>query len=255
MNSETSAQKQQEESIAGYLAEFFDPVWYTERYGDVAGTGLTPIVHFMRIGVAELRDPNAFFASEWYLEQHPDVRASRMHPLVHYLRSGGAELRDPHPDFDAIWYVDRHPEAIANPLLYHIRIGRGRRYPTKPPAGRQKPAGPELQEAALIASLEGFFDADWYRQSYPDTIASDLEPISHFIRHGIAERRDPNRFFDSRMSAPAGCIRWCIICSPVPQNCAIRTQTLMRHGMQTNTRTPRATRCFIMFARGPRAAT
>src|ERR1700761_6444765 len=55
----------------------------------------------------------------------------------------------------------------------------------------------DKREAEIMASLEGFFDADWYRARYPDVAASDLDPLQHFIRHGAAEKRDPNRFFDT----------------------------------------------------------
>ncbi len=36
----------------------------------------------------------------------------------------------------------------------------------------------------------------WYRARYPDTAASGLEPARHFAEIGLAERRDPNRWFD-----------------------------------------------------------
>ena len=194
---EGPAQDQREGSIARYLEEFFDSVWYTERYSDVAATRLKPVVHFIRIGVAEKRDPNRFFASGWYLDQYPDVKASGMHPLLHYLQSGAAELRNPHPNFNAAWYAGQHPEAATNPLLFHIKTGCAVGYLTAPPTNVQHPAGPASHEAALIEAMTGFFDAAWYQQRYPDTTASNIEPIMHFIRHGIAERRDPNRFFDS----------------------------------------------------------
>ncbi|MEA2727984.1 MAG: hypothetical protein QOF70_2459 [Acetobacteraceae bacterium] len=47
-----------------------------------------------------------------------------------------------------------------------------------------------------MRAMAGFFDSDWYLARNPDILAGDLEPLRHFIRHGIAERRDPNRFFD-----------------------------------------------------------
>ena len=48
-----------------------------------------------------------------------------------------------------------------------------------------------------MRSMEGFFDADWYRTRYPDVVAAGHDPLRHFIRHGLAEQRDPNPFFDS----------------------------------------------------------
>jgi GT2 family glycosyltransferase/glycosyltransferase involved in cell wall biosynthesis len=183
----------QEVSIIEAVNEVFDPIWYTAEYRDVAISGEKPIFHFLKLGLIEQRNPNRFFASRWYLQQHADVRASGIQPLMHYLQSGAPALRDPHPDFDAAWYAGQHPEAAANPLLYHIRTGHGLGYATKPSSAGTKIYG----EAELITSLDGFFDAAWYQGRYPDTVGSGMEPIVHFIRHGIAEKRDPNPFFNS----------------------------------------------------------
>ena len=110
---------------------FFDADWYLQRYPDVLDGDLAPISQFIRRGLREQRDPNPFFDSNWYIEHYPDVNVGGIHPLLHYLQSGAAELRNPHPDFDAFWYAEQHPEAAGNPLLYHVRIGRARGYPTE----------------------------------------------------------------------------------------------------------------------------
>jgi GT2 family glycosyltransferase/glycosyltransferase involved in cell wall biosynthesis len=123
----------QEELLIQSMAGFFDPAWYQQRYPDVAVAGQDPIVHFIRHGLSEQRDPNRFFDSAWYAEHYPDVNASGIHPLLHYLRAGAAELRHPHPRFDAVYYTNQHPEAAANPLLYHIRVGLARGYLTEKP--------------------------------------------------------------------------------------------------------------------------
>ncbi len=110
-----------------------DPDWYKVRYPDVAASGLDPLLHFLRFGQAERRNPNRFFDCEWYLEHHADVAASGLDPLVHYLQSGATELRNPHPRFDASFYVRRYPQAAANPMLFHLRIGVARGYLTEQP--------------------------------------------------------------------------------------------------------------------------
>ena len=58
------------------------------------------------------------------------------------------------------------------------------------------PAQEDHRIAALTSALAVLFNSDWYKARYPDIVVSDLLPIQHFIRHGLAERRDPNRFFD-----------------------------------------------------------
>ncbi len=114
------------------LDGFFDADWYLTRYPEIRASRLSPIVHFIRHGIGERRDPNAFFDSAWYSEHHADVSAAGVHPLLHYLQAGAAELRSPHPSFDAVYYASQHPEAAANPLLYHMRVGRARGYLTQP---------------------------------------------------------------------------------------------------------------------------
>ncbi len=52
-------------------------------------------------------------------------------------------------------------------------------------------------EAGLAQVLSGFFDAPWYLSRYPDVVAAGLDPLRHFMVHGAAEARDPNRWFDS----------------------------------------------------------
>ena len=115
------------------LAGFFDPGWYRARYPDIVAANLDPLLHFIRHGIAERRDPNQFFDSAWYTEHYPDISVARLHPLLHYLRDGAAALRNPHPNFDAAWYVGQHPDAAANPLLYHIRTGQAAGYRTEKP--------------------------------------------------------------------------------------------------------------------------
>jgi hypothetical protein len=126
-----SREQQREATLKRFLGTFFDAAWYQLHYPDVVAANLDPLLHFIRHGVAEKRNPNRFFDGEWYADQYQDVAASGLHPLQHYLQIGAMELRHPHPGFDAVWYAGQHPDAAANPLLYHIRVGVARGYPTE----------------------------------------------------------------------------------------------------------------------------
>lgn len=44
----------------------------------------------------------------------------------------------------------------------------------------------------------GLFDADWYLEQNPDVAESRLDPLTHFVRCGGREGRDPSPYFDSR---------------------------------------------------------
>ena len=90
-----------------------------------------PLHHYRNWGLHEGRSPNAFFAPEWYLLQNPDVLEAGLNPLHHYAAFGAREGRHPHPRFDVSFYVNQVPEAAADPLLYHLRIGRIHGLPTE----------------------------------------------------------------------------------------------------------------------------
>jgi hypothetical protein len=116
--------------IAG--SGLFDRDWYLKNNPEVRRSGLDPILHYLKFGAAEGRNPNPLFDSDWYLQQYPDVRATSVNPLVHYLRHGAAEGRDPSPLFDSDWYLDQNSDVRAsrvNPLTHYLQNGmaEGRR--------------------------------------------------------------------------------------------------------------------------------
>ncbi|HVY16945.1 MAG TPA: glycosyltransferase [Rhodopila sp.] len=138
------------------LTDVLDADWYARRYPDVIAAKLTPLIHFLNHGVHEWREPNAFFNGAWYVKHYPDIEASGTNPLVHYLVAGAAELRNPHPRFDAAWYVAQHPDAAANPLLYHLKTGARRGFPTEAPldVADYLPAPPRPARRARRATVD-----------------------------------------------------------------------------------------------------
>ncbi len=50
--------------------------------------------------------------------------------------------------------------------------------------------------SALI-KRSGQFDAGWYLENNPDVAKSGMDPVSHYLRFGAAEGRNPNPLFDS----------------------------------------------------------
>lgn len=50
------------------------------------------------------------FDKYWYLEKNPDVRRSKMDPLIHYLKYGHLEGRDPGPGFSTKAYYFLHED-------------------------------------------------------------------------------------------------------------------------------------------------
>ena len=72
----------------------FDIGWYLEQYPDVAKAGIDPVLHYVRCGAKEGRDPAPWFSTRTYLEAYPDVAASGVNPFYHYIRYGCSEGRE-----------------------------------------------------------------------------------------------------------------------------------------------------------------
>lgn len=125
------------EDAAGELARsgLFDADYYRATYPDIDETCMDPLVHFMRHGASENRNPNAWFDTRYYLRNNPDVAASGENALVHFARNGWKELRNPHPDFDLWWYWCRHLDAArddTNPLVHYLAVGQEAGLDTRP---------------------------------------------------------------------------------------------------------------------------
>jgi GT2 family glycosyltransferase len=90
----------------------FDRDWYLQSYADVRYAGIDPILHYLRYGADEGRDPSPYFKTDRYLWQNPDVRAAGGNPLVHYLKYGSAEGRQ----------QNTYTMAVTAPVVRSIRI-------------------------------------------------------------------------------------------------------------------------------------
>lgn len=156
----------------------FDTSWYLERNPDVAKAGLNPLVHYFLHGGPEGRHPSPLFDGRWYLDQYPDVAATGGNPLVHYLLHGVAEGRDPNPLFDTSWYLEKNPDVVAagENPLIHF---------LRDGAGEGRDPHPH-------------FDTNWYLEENPDVAKAGLNPLVHYLLHGGGEGRHPSPLFDGR---------------------------------------------------------
>ncbi|NJC88970.1 MAG: hypothetical protein FIB02_10665 [Desulfuromonas sp.] len=71
----------------------FDEAWYLGEYPDVASSGMDPVRHYLRFGVAEGRNPSPRFDTHFYLQAYRDVSDKGINPLVHFVLYGKAEGR------------------------------------------------------------------------------------------------------------------------------------------------------------------
>lgn len=169
----------------------FDRADYLARYPDVAAMGVDPVVHYLDAGAREGRNPCAFFDSAYYLEANPDVAAAGLNPLLHFCEFGWRESRHPGPEFDVDWYIETHLAAAsiqANPLLHYLDKGRATGLEIRP----------VTDSGAALIRASGVFDEAYYRGQYPDVAATGADPVSHYLRHGAEEGRNPSALFDTR---------------------------------------------------------
>jgi len=68
----------------------FDPGYYISSYPDVQRTYKNPIMHYIKMGWTEGRNPSANFNTIYYLRENKDVRHARTNPLVHFIKFGQA---------------------------------------------------------------------------------------------------------------------------------------------------------------------
>jgi len=85
------------DSYWAWRSGLFDAAYYLTHNPDVVEAGVSPLLHFVRHGAREGRNPSRFFDTSWYLQQNPDVAAAGTNPLIHYIRHGATEGRPPHP--------------------------------------------------------------------------------------------------------------------------------------------------------------
>ena len=87
----------------------FDPRFYRDRAQSL-DPAENPLIHFLLVGSHHRRNPSAWFDIDFYLGARPDVAAAGENALVHYVTFGWRERADPHPGFDVDAYVVAHPE-------------------------------------------------------------------------------------------------------------------------------------------------
>ncbi|MEY3194472.1 MAG: hypothetical protein RIQ78_569 [Bacteroidota bacterium] len=71
----------------------FDKSYYLQHNPDVAASGSSAVMHYVKFGGFEGRKPCSIFDSAYYLNAYPDVKSAGMNPLLHFIAYGRAEGR------------------------------------------------------------------------------------------------------------------------------------------------------------------
>lgn len=153
---------------APFRTKLFDSHWLATQSADAAGVRLG---RYLRDPALWTLDPHPLFASAYYLQKNPDVAAEGVCPLRHYLEMGWREGRNPHPYFLNDWYLNQNrdllPTLAISPLEHYLEHGwREGRAPNP------------------------LFNPQTYLDRYPDVAQAGLEPLTHYIVYGRAEKRE-----------------------------------------------------------------
>ena len=136
----------------------FDRDWYLQNNLDVAAMQLDPVLHYLRYGAAEGRQPGPLFNSRQYALVNPDVAAAKMNPLLHFLKYGAREGRALKQDAPLLLSAQTAETSLSDPR-------RETEEPSEP------------------------FDPQFYLARYPDVEAANVSPLIHFQEHGRGEGR------------------------------------------------------------------
>ncbi len=93
------ALKVSDREIIAYLRNsgHFDEQYYLEQNEDIAASGIDPIVHYVKSGHTENRDPSKAFDNKGYKNFYKEVKLTKLNPFYHYLTFGRAQDYNPKP--------------------------------------------------------------------------------------------------------------------------------------------------------------
>lgn len=146
----------------------FDDEYYLEANPDVAEAGIDPLMHFLRAGQREGRNPTPLFETRYYRSRTPG-KLKFVNTTLHYWQVGRFEDRQPCQWFDPVHYRAEHPKGQLiryNGLRHFLEFGK---------------------EDGISPSAD--FDLAFYLHAYPDVARSNINPLVHYLRTGFHEGR------------------------------------------------------------------
>ncbi len=220
---EALARDQKLEQVREIIASEFDVDFYRTKYPDVL-QHIDPVAHYIADGWREGRDPSPGFSTRSYMERNPDVRRTGINPFYHYLasrRASGVQLlpgvvssgggairatlrsilsvspraarseRQSAGALNGAAYAAFPPRKAGEAIphygaTFHKTMERAR-------AG-MKPIGAGSLEYEVIRVG---FDLAYYLMHYADIARAGVDPIQHYIDHGVEEGRDPSPDFST----------------------------------------------------------
>lgn len=143
-------------------SNLFDAHYYAQEYPDARESISDPLMHFIKQGWREGKNPSAKFNTVLYLELNPDVENAELNPLVHYIKHGIREQRRAeHFDSEKInlTYIDLDSKDKLNQIIQ---------------SNTEDP--PRTADVLIFPIIDWFF-----RFQRPQQIALELAKLGHRI--------------------------------------------------------------------------
>lgn len=143
-------------------------------------------------------EASPFFDRAWYLSHNGDVAQKHVDPVWHYLMYGGFEGRRPGPNFDSQKYLHENPEIRQeriNPLVHYILYRENDKERTLTGTSLADKCKNSISDLELVRQ-SGLFDSAYYLTHNQDVKECGVDPLSHFMKYGWREGRNPSASFD-----------------------------------------------------------
>ena len=161
----------------------FDYNYYTEEYNLNDYNYNLALLHYLETGYKKGYNPSKQFNGNNYLKKYPEVKETNLNPLVHYLKYGKKEEKTDKCDkntkeynlakesglYDHEYYMKECRKGFyssRNGLLHYLEIGFKKGFNPGP-----------------------HFDGVKYLKKYKDVEKSGLNPLVHYIKYGLEEKR------------------------------------------------------------------
>jgi len=103
----------------------FDARYYLDTYADVKKRGVEPLLHYVKYGADEGRQPNPWFSTRLYRAKCQSV-GDKTNPLIHYLEHRGSGTARTSAYFDGDFYSSRYDDVAGSgktPLEHYLIEG------------------------------------------------------------------------------------------------------------------------------------
>ena len=111
--------------------KLFDAEFYKNINADIKSTNVDPLLHYLKYGITEKRNPNPWFDAT-YIHEISNHQDTPVDPLQYYVEQKIYSTINPNPLFDSEWYLGFYGFSGVgrfNPLLHYLNFGFYNGYP------------------------------------------------------------------------------------------------------------------------------